>query len=387
MRTLLLAAVAMGLFTTPAKAQVSRIELGQVADGYTYYNRPGSSVAEHNIALGECARDNYFGPTSASPQGLDAAVARGTRDAIRTPTIGTAVGEAIGSAIGSAVWGGALRGLAAAKVENCMLVRGWRVFRLQEPEGHRLRDASTTQFLAEMEALVGSATPAGVLVRFWNNDAAATGSIVTASMARDPGRQQLSARLFSDSGAAFTLPTQTQENYWRPSIPAAVNLSRLSQPRDGYGIILVRVVGRSGLMTFERQRALDGAEPFHSFAVQPSRSGRWVAFEALAGRWRLGRVRSVLLCLGSPAFDIGPGEIVYAGTFDLSGSIANPSLELDDVRTAIPLSDAAALRPAVYQNGSTGDCSPALPTYALEFPAAAFEPAYRWGSQAASPSS
>lgn len=387
MRTRLLAAVAMALFTTPATAQVSRIELGQVADGYTYYNLPGSSIAEHNTVLGGCARDNYFGPTSASPQGIDTAVARGARDAIRTPTIGTAVGEAIGSAIGSAVWGGALRGLAAAKVENCMLVRGWRVFRLQEAEGRRLRDASTAQFLAEMEALVGSATPAGELVRFWNNEAAATGSIVTASMARDPGRQQLSARLFSDSGATFALPTQIQDDYWRPSIPAVVNTARLGQTREGYGIILVRVVGRSGLLTFERQRALDAAEPFHSFAVQPSRSGRWVAFEALAGRWRLGRVRSVLLCLGSPAFDVSPGEIVYAGTFDLSGSIANPSLDLADVRTAIPVADATALRQAVYQNGSTGDCSPALPSYALEFPTASFEPAYRWGSQAASPSS
>lgn len=386
MRTLLLAAVAIGLSTTPAQAQVLRIELGQVAGGYTYFNRPGSSVSEHNTVLGECARDNYFGPTLASPQGVDAAVVRGARDAIRTPTIESAVGEAVGAAIGSAIWGGALRGLAAAKVENCMLVRGWRVFRLQESEGRQLRDASKAQFLTEMEALVGSATPPGELVRFWNNEAAATGSIVTASMARDPGRQQLGARLFSDSGATFALPTQTQANYWRPVIPAVVNLSRLGQMREGHGTILIRVVGSSGLITFERQRALDGVGPFHSFAAQPSRSGRWVAFEALAGRWRLGRVRSVLLCMGSPAFDVGPGEIVYAGTFDLSGSIANPSLELADVRTAVPIADATALRPAVYQNGSTGNCSPALPTYALEFPTAAFEPTYGWGSQAASPS-
>jgi hypothetical protein len=90
-------------------------------------------------------------------------------------------------------------------------------------------------------------------------------------------------------------------------------------------------------------------------------------------------------CLGAPVFDLGEGEVLYAGTFGigiLEGQIA-PDTNLDGIRH---LTNAAPglldrLKPAPWMNGGRFSCDGTY-IYALETPGRPFLPDYRFGSQA-----
>ena len=89
------AGTALALPASPTE----RVEIGEIADGFTFYNRPGATLEQHNAELGECTRwmKGYGGDPDAYSQGI---------------------------AFGL-IWSGSIAGLAAVPIENCMIVRGW----------------------------------------------------------------------------------------------------------------------------------------------------------------------------------------------------------------------------------------------------------------------
>jgi len=103
-------------------AQAEPVEIGQIVTGHTYYNRPSASLAEHNADLGACARETAFSVGSDQyERSLGGAPLR--------------LGESIAKHL---IWDGPLAGVGAVRVENCMIVRGWRVVRLPESDAAAL---------------------------------------------------------------------------------------------------------------------------------------------------------------------------------------------------------------------------------------------------------
>lgn len=74
----------------------------------------------------------------------------------------------LGGIIGGAFAGSRLQ---RVNIENCMLVRGWRLFAMTRPEGSAWKAMTAQQRERELETLVGAATPTrGALLREWRND-------------------------------------------------------------------------------------------------------------------------------------------------------------------------------------------------------------------------
>ena len=329
----------------------ARVELGQAASGHAYYNRPGATVAEHNAALADCARDTSL--LSESQQ---------------TARLGL-LGDLL------------FRGGVAASIENCMIVRGWRVFRAPEAEGAAAARLDGEAFAAVVAPWIGGSRPPGVMVRAWGNQAANRSGYRTASTPMPPSRDQLSYKLLGDD---VELPPVGMDAFQR-RIGRTARPDRLAPPAPGKAIILVRAIGANTSMHFEDAAHVEGA-PWTIYIANADRRGRWTSIEVPPGRYRIAQVGVLGLCLGAPSFEIAAGEIVYAGTFDLSGSQLGPDLTMDAPAALAQGAAADHLRPALYRNGSTTTCQrPGGLPYALEFPGAEFESGYRWGSRAVAP--
>ena len=350
------------------------VQIGQIALGATYYNRAGATLAQHNADLGDCARMTA-GPSAAAP------------------------GASIATHL---LWDGPIAGLAAVRVENCMLVRGWRVVRLPQSQGDEVQRLSPEVLASRMAPWIGEPTPPGDIVRVWANEAAHPRQITLASRPAAPGKEQLSLRLYDSAPAHQSdppLPVVT---------PADVTLdprwsmkplkgAEIAAPASGAGVILVRVKGISNHYGIGMVLARAGPTP----ETPPSKvdhatnalfagvgwafakaDGNWFAFVAPPGRWRIGGYGFLNLCLGAPSFELREGDVIYAGTFDLAGEDFGPDLALGPASDYLRGPARERLKPAVYQNGARGDCRGISVPYALEIPDAPFEPGYDWGSRA-----
>jgi hypothetical protein len=71
------------------------------------------------------------------------------------------------------VLGGTIAGsrLERGNVENCMLIRGWRLFAMTSDEGRAWKALTQDERATQPALLVGAQTPArGTLLREWRND-------------------------------------------------------------------------------------------------------------------------------------------------------------------------------------------------------------------------
>lgn len=74
----------------------------------------------------------------------------------------------LGGVIGGAFAGGRLK---RVNIENCMLIRGWRLYAMTREEGAAWKAMPDAARDRELATLVGAQTPArGVLLREWRND-------------------------------------------------------------------------------------------------------------------------------------------------------------------------------------------------------------------------
>lgn len=74
----------------------------------------------------------------------------------------------LGAIIGGAFAGKRLR---RVNIENCMLIRGWRLYAMTREEGASWKALSESERDKELATLVGAEAPArGTLLREWRND-------------------------------------------------------------------------------------------------------------------------------------------------------------------------------------------------------------------------
>lgn len=344
--------LATAAFDASAQPRDSRLMISEPVQGYAYYNRSGADLLEHDTEFRDCLLSTNARPNDSAP----------------SPGLAFYV-----------IWGGVLQAVGASAVENCMIAKGWRVFQLPEDEGRMFSRLSDADFLFRFTDMVGASSPPGVMARAWANQAARPATYHTPSRPRPPSRDQLSARAFALRGFEFTLRTADEATGPLFTYIRGKALERLEAPAPGNGIVIVRALGNRNI-AFARTADTGGST---AFRLSGNRQGVWQAFEVPAGRWRITSTGWVNHCLGSPAFDISAGELVYAGTFDLEGQALGPALSLQDVPGLPGAAPRETLRAATYTNGTTGACNLGNGIYPLEIPGAPFEPGYRLASLAA----
>ena len=359
------------------------LSLGRMTLGYTYYNRPGATRAQHDADVRDCAL--AAGKMHSVTELYEAAPPSFSRYPFADKTD---------------------RNLGAASLENCMVVRGWRVVLLPDDEGKALSKLPFGTVADTIAPWIGTADPHGRVVRTWNNDAVFGSTIRYETTPPRTKRGQLS--LIGGAPDLQELPTspaQMPASPWInprwPRKPLAVTDLAALRPDAAVVIVQVKGIGMlAGLgIAFNRIGPDPDARPSiadHAtdmlFAgtgwLYAKRDGNVFVFAVPEGRWRLyglGAAPTLNLCLGSPSFEVKAGEVVYAGSWDLGAANLGPDLDLAPAKAwlgAVP--EAQRLRPAAFVNGSLGPCGDNT-IYALEIKGASFEPGYAWGSQASLP--
>lgn len=143
LRRLVLLAVAASIAATPAHAE-ERIDRGNGM----YFNRPGATLEAMSADLTRCR-----------------AIAEGADSQITGIGVVTA---GIGGVLGGLIAGGRLK---RVNTENCMLVRGWRLYAMTRTQGAAWKALSEQARDARLATLVGAEAPdQGALLRVWAND-------------------------------------------------------------------------------------------------------------------------------------------------------------------------------------------------------------------------
>jgi hypothetical protein len=397
MKRVLLAAAIIAAAATSVRAA----DIDRTADGYTYFNRPGSDVAAHAVAVLDCRRK---------------------AGRMHQPdTMGDVMATSLAGAIAIAIVKGVAQAAAdhtgrMVNVENCMVVKGWRVVALDPAEGASLAALDNKVKEDRLKDWVGAAEPHGAVVRTFANDAIddlATGMF-------DKAKHSANTALSTDAvlnepkdQKKAEAPDPKPEDVPLPSMKKSARPPKPLKPDQLGGIpadsalIVVNIEGAGAMaLTFERVGPdehtpawVDGrpasftvAQPAKAFAKAGQSPGTAVAFAVPPGRWRLatwtGGLFTVSLCMGAPAFDVAAGEVVYAGSFNPNGKGEpfGPMMGLEPAKALFPslsgLSD--KVRDANYVNGVTGACGGAY-LYALEIPGQPFVDGYAMGSRAAPP--
>ena len=389
MHRIWLAALLAATAVAPAWAGA---KLNETSAGYTYYNRPGADLVAHDLDVAACRR---LAAATHQPPPHTSVVAQGGIYG----AIGVAIGEAIVSGIQDH------RGH-LVNIENCMVVKGWRVVVLDQAEGQALAEGDKKTRTEKIRAWVGAETPHGTIVRTFDNDALDRGTVmfVTANPAGKPLSTDASVKI-----PAAREPTRAEleadlNDQDRPVIKALKPLKpeELGGVPDGAGLIVVNVSGiGDNALYFARvgpnadtPATVDGkaggfvvAQPAKAFAKAGTSTGMTVVYAVPPGRWRLAGMSagefSVSFCMGAPSFTVAPGDVVFAGSFDMASKTLTPDMTVDAVKGVFPglstLPD--RLRAAEWTNGATGPCG-GVYIFALEFPSRPFADGYHMGSLA-----
>lgn len=365
----------------PAVSHAELPNLSHMTLGYSYYNRPGATPADHDGAVVACSTE------ALKVRSFDSQVK------FMTGILPELLADASN------------RGAFGASLENCMVVRGWRVVHLPDAEGEALSKLEPAALASQLAPWVGADQPHGDVVRVWGNDAANAAVTRYAIRPDHTNNGLLSLKAATASPLAkITLPEPVKikppklDPKWptrglKPdqiatAIPETgviiVDLKGLSG-KNGIGISLMRMGADKDTFPSTVDHAPDALNLMVG-TMAAKKEGNFLAFAVPPGHWRIssmGAAPVLGFCLGSPSFEIKAGEVVYAGAFDLGAADLGPDLSLDVVKTWLAGQPAAAVvQPAVYTNGAQGLCG-YNGIYALEVKGAPYEPGYQWGGAAA----
>ena len=381
------------------------IGMGNMTKGYTYYNLPGSTAAEHTDTVTACAAE-AFKVRSADAELRDGPSYIYSHDYSAAGQVGEIVGNAIGNAIVDQMIEGFGRGVYAAAVENCMVVRGWRVVRLPQTEGLSLSLLPPGELAARLAPWTGAEQPHGEIVRIWKNDAlaASTRYLNFRPTHNNDGLLSLAAVTGKSLAMVIMPPPQrtkvvqldskwpqkafTPDQFATTPAEGGVIVVRLTGTSkfDGLRLILVRMGTDPNVMPSTEDRAPDVLIFGEKLGSRKRvKDNIFTAFAAPPGRWRIAAITGMAdigFCMGAPSFPIAAGEVVYAGTFNMAAADLGPDLSLEAPKAWLAGKPAAdTIRPAAYTNGSQSACG-YNGIYALEFNGVPSDANHRWGSAA-----
>jgi hypothetical protein len=386
----LLASTALAAPATAAPAAPAAsgdIHLSRMTMGYSYFNRPGATIAEHDIDVSACT--------------AEASTTRSYDEVIGNYGGGGLLGVAIGSAFQNAYRNGTV----GSALENCMVVRGWRVVSVSDTLGKSLAALTKADLAERLAPWIGADNPEGRVVRWWRNDiqdAATPRYEIRPDHTNDGSLSLKAATGLQLPDVGRNIPTFSPVKLDRKWPTKLVKPAEMDAVIPAAGVVIVRLDGlsfRNGIgFTFTRMgpdrntlaSTVDSRPDRLFFAVGllfAKKGGNWVALPVPPGRWRISSLgaSSVLnVCLGSPAFEVKAGDVIYAGGFNMGGSVFGPDMDLAPVKAYLGNTAAAnRLKAADYVNGTTDRCGDTA-IYALEFPGYPFEPGFRYGGALAS---
>lgn len=363
-------------------AQAEPVSITSPTTGTTYFNRPGAVMAVHQQDVRACmlkAEEGIFGP----------------------PTLPGMVGI-----VPDLLADGRQNFLRRTNIENCMVIRGWRVIRVNGEAEVALSDLSREALTERLATLVGSADPVGQIARQWGNDAAAPDSKkggmpgftvgLSLSLKVTPIEGEFLERLSAPK------PPPQLVNFREAFITKSTPLDQVASRPAGSAVIIVTLRGRR--KSNDTRMSL-GRSPIDRVAVasvadgpiamllllgrgisRPASGTREETFVMVVppGRWTLGGVGELVsFCMGAPAFEARAGEVIYAGAFDFDTPGLGPDMADAGIRAFLMAQApeaAVAMRGASWINGETYTCAGAG-MYALEFPAFPFREGYVPGGE------
>jgi hypothetical protein len=365
MKSLLAAALSIAIALAPnAHAQV-----GHASEGYVYFHRAGATAADHHAALAACLREaqdlRWISPDVANKKLADKLVAN------------------------HFIVDGARRQL-RANIENCMVVNGWAVVRLDPMEGARLSHLPQDGLKAELNSLIGVASVKGEVVRrfapatdyfngqfYLDKDASITSLSILADdeVSAAFARANTAGAIYAESRRTLTpsvlLPVASPEGL-APTATVIV-VRAIAIARGGFDFVLARADGDP--------ETPNGYTMLQAYAHAPKRMldkygpDQTFVYVVPPGRWRLISTSSLSFCLGAPAFDVAEGEAIFAGAFRGGPNSAfAPDMATAEVRTKLPTALANRLKPAAWRDDRATSCAaepqPYSYFYRLEFPSA-----------------
>lgn len=388
--------------------------LSQTSEGFHYFNKPGADIDIHDADLLDCIQAQRF---------LD-------QPSQNAGTGGGGLLGAVAAGIGQGIANGRLnrRGI-AANIENCMIVKGWRVIGIDKLMGNQLDDLKNPELRPYIEKWVGLENPAGPVLREpFKNDLYS--GFTDFYLAKKAGESSLSVRSYlhilkEEISAYYGLNEQPKtenpradrpfkdskrkRSQWSP-ILKATELSS-ADPDGTYLVLRVKGANSRGKRTGPRFIRLNKQGTAHALDGQPSvtfATARRTSFkknrdtkefdstfvyEIAPGTWSLaaitkniGDLAHMSLCLGAPTFEVAKGDVIYAGTMILPVTGGFP-INADDLTVAKQiLANNPALADRVQRvnytsNGQRLVCSGAY-LYAYEIPDIPFQEGYEWGSKA-----
>lgn len=379
-----IAALAFALLAPSAAAQT---RLTGSSPGHNYFNRPGATIEVHDREVRDCQRivaDLQYNRRTVP---------------LRNQSEGAALAALIGQTSDNVR---ARRRTFAAGMENCMVVRGWRVVRMARDRGAALDQLSAPEIHAALAPLVGAETPDGEIVRTFNNDLQFKNTTWTGPP-RDHHAMSLSIQAL---GASSSIDHRPDDATQAPELPATAAEPTPRRPGDtrrfpvGETVIVLQVQGNPYMITNTLRFERIGADPLtpawmadglpSGFDVILDGRRQTLVVRVPPGRWRVtsitqangfdGGIYATSFCLGAPSFDVAAGEAIYAGFFSEFEALL-PNLDLAHAQAALAGSPdiAGRLRPASYENGATFRCDGSY-IYAFEIPGAPFEAGYNLGS-------
>ena len=384
------AILAMALAAPQGGPQGQPEDLTKSSGSNTYFNQPGADLAAHDAAVRDCL------DLAMETQSADNSVPWRARDSF--------VG-ALASGASTGLWRIVGRKRIDANLENCMVVRGWRVVSIPTDEAQAIHKLSPAEQASRLESWVGADPPYGQVVREWRNGAQDARTIKFVQV-RYNGDSAISLTALATGPAEIGKgnavdPYLSQYGFNSPNPLKPAGLANVASDR---AVVIFQISGANSHNTgstviLRRAQAkpvvypetsVDEVYAAQEFVFHPH--GQIWAFAVTPGTWRvaalMGGANVVLnFCLGAPAFDVRPGEIVYAGSFNVTDQLG-PDLSLAPLRSWLGPDSALLdrIRPATYVNGTRSDCDGSY-IYALEKPGAPFANDYTWRSTAVRQSS
>ncbi|NBB52442.1 hypothetical protein GVN24_29605 [Rhizobium sp. CRIBSB] len=377
----LVTAMGLGLAGSPAMAQRARdhADLTVSTDGTTYYNLPGATWSEHDTAVRDCgtqAGNAIYGYASTQElRPMDSLLTR-------RPTF-------------------------QGFVENCMVLKGWRVIQMDPWKVGDMGRLDRTVLAGRLAPLVGAPSPEGVVARVFSNEAARADTVFNRYLISPSPPRTLSIRAtrLDDLPSFWSGPPASPGPGPESYIPYIEGLTTVDLERvpSEAAIVIFRLrgIGKEPTATFGLARMVDpelraerrttAVEPSNFIFVGPTpaiqrrpaaeRGDVVLAYPVVPGRYRIEDRLMMSFCFGAPAFEIGAGEVVYMGDFDIGGqAILSPEMSLAPAQAMLASHPnlLERLRPAQWVNGTTGVCRDWA--YALEFPGFPFEEGYVRGT-------
>jgi hypothetical protein len=355
---------AIALLAAPARGQ----DLYKASAGYTYFHRTGADMAAHDAMVKACIADA-------------ASVADNASFLASSMQMGGVIANLALGMVSQAQLRQVNRIQFAANVENCMVANGWDVVHLDDADGARLAALPGPQQAEALAAWVGATAPHGVIVRSFSPiSTQITGRIPIPADRLGPSSLSLTAgdheitQIVRSSDAA---PPEWRLISFVPpgsaDAASAVIVIRTRSAGRYHGTFWLAHLGDAPASD-DKPVALSYIQATTPASAPFSRAANGKTYVAVVppGRWRLigysgvapskytgfyaSLPTSISLCLGGPAFDVKPGQAVFAGTFDASAEdFFKPDLDpakADLGDTAL----AARLEPAHWTNGEKTPC-------------------------------